>query len=203
MFPFQNSVINYQLHFQPHKSSSCSAFPWKSYYHLPTPQKKYHIPTHHFFKGAKDFFPLLVRPAVPKRQLSLRSGCIATRRWGCFWETRGPPFWGLFLFKNFSLGGWLCSHRKYRNIPLSATNGNLCYLCEVGWIIKCTLQGTNISHLKKKEHHRLCLLWVEYVSFEEGTPAMEPENGPWKRRFRTPSFSGEPCYTSGVCTLEN
>ena len=56
---------------------------------------------------------------------------------------------------------------------------------------------------KKKEHHRLCLLWVEYVSFEEGTPAMEPENGPWKRRFRTPSFSGEPCYTSGVCTLEN
>ena len=95
-------------------------FPEKVTIFPPTPKKiSYSNPS--FFQGGERFLPVVVRPAVPKRQLSLRSGCMATRRWGCFWETRGPPFWGLFLFENFSLGGWLCSHRKYRNIPLSAT----------------------------------------------------------------------------------
>lgn len=103
MFPFQNSVINYQLHFQPHKSSSVSTFAWKSYY-LPTPPKKKSYSNPSFFQGARDFLPVVGEAGSTKEAAIFKKWMYRNPKVGVLLRDPGTTFLGAVFVRKFFVG---------------------------------------------------------------------------------------------------
>jgi len=96
------SKLDYQLHFQPHKSSSCSTFPWKSFY-LPPPQKISYSNSS-FFQGGERFLPVVGEAGSTKEAAIFKKWMYGNPKVGVLLRDPGTTFLGAVFVRKFFVG---------------------------------------------------------------------------------------------------